>query len=92
MKEQLKPCPFCGKNNLKITQDNAIEPIFFFVICILCECEGPSRDTKKDAATKWNNRPFEKDMPTQEECSTPTTVHVVPGAEQPDDPHCFLPF
>jgi len=66
-KVELKPCPFCGKQKIKISQDNSIEPIYFYVGCFICDAEGPWQDTKELAAIKWNTRAFEPEMLTEQE-------------------------
>ena len=59
---KLKPCPFCGGENLFV-QDNedgevGYKPSAWWVQCeeIGCECEGPYRKNTEDAKKAWNER------------------------------------
>ncbi len=55
MSDKLKPCPFCGSDDLAIQED--IEDIY--VVCNDCHVQGsPVHDDEleKKAIEKWNNR------------------------------------
>lgn len=59
MSEKLKPCPFCGSDDLEINGS----PAMFWVTCNKCNCEGPYftnrgevMRSKNKAAEWWNER------------------------------------
>lgn len=52
MKEELKPCPFCGEDNLEII----VYSLGCFVLCPGCGVATVNRPTKKEAADVWNRR------------------------------------
>ena len=47
---KLKPCPFCGSENLILMDCNQ------FVQCLNCRAFGPDVDAVSGAAAKWNTR------------------------------------
>ena len=50
---ELKPCPFCGSTNIKVTMDGCI----YQVMCDDCMVESPARDESKgNAIAAWNRR------------------------------------
>lgn len=49
--KKLKPCPFCGSNDLDIERK-----CLFFVTCYKCDCEGPAKKDKEEAIDAWNKR------------------------------------
>ena len=49
--EELKPCPFCGKEKITIE-----ERWQYFGYCVNCGCEGPNAPTKRQAISAWNKR------------------------------------
>lgn len=54
---ELKPCPFCGSEDLHI--DYEIEngsPKTFYVVCMNCFAQGPFHYTEKIAIDAWNKR------------------------------------
>jgi len=61
VKEQLKPCPFCGTKPHPITADLLTRPCFYY------ECENKTchaaekgwHDTEQEAIDAWNARPIE---------------------------------
>jgi Lar family restriction alleviation protein len=53
MRDDLKPCPFCGERDL-IPTSNGFEN--FYIFCNQCGAEGPSGTTEKTAADVWNER------------------------------------
>jgi hypothetical protein len=49
-----EPCPWCDTNeDLLISSDFELGGPYF-VICLMCQCQGPSADTKPEARTLWN--------------------------------------
>jgi Lar family restriction alleviation protein len=57
----LKPCPFCGGENLSVRYD-ADDPEYTFVQCDRCETQGPvvvsaTPGTKESSIARWNSRP-----------------------------------
>jgi Lar family restriction alleviation protein len=53
MSEELKPCPFCGSND--ITQEFCNTP-WRYIGCNQCEEEGPPADSHGEAVRLWNTR------------------------------------
>lgn len=49
---ELKPCPFCCGNNLKICDWY----VACWVECLGCFTEGPSAETPEEAIEVWNRR------------------------------------
>lgn len=50
--DQLKPCPFgCGSEWLGIVARETS-----FVVCDLCRCCGPQKQTVQEAEDAWNTR------------------------------------
>lgn len=47
--EELKPCPFCGSNNLIVDG-------FTWVHCKNCRTDGPLFNDRKKAIKAWNTR------------------------------------
>lgn len=57
---ELKPCPFCGSDQVGHATGTAYEQ-FLFVACHECEAQGPptayeGKDCKERAAENWNRR------------------------------------
>ena len=48
---KLKPCPFCGEEDLGIERKG-----LFYVTCYKCDCEGPATKDKQQAIDAWNKR------------------------------------
>lgn len=48
---QIKPCPFCGSENVKYRS------LAGRVFCKDCQARGPCGATDKDAIKKWNAAP-----------------------------------
>ena len=74
MSEEIKPCPFCGSNDLSVISYGNINSGCFYVICKKCNTEGPKVTIEKNelehilnihdlAIQKWNQRPYDYDMP-----------------------------
>ena len=54
-KHQLKPCPFCGSNDL--TLDNLADPKHgWYVNCNICEIQQIANYTEAQAVALWNRR------------------------------------
>lgn len=53
MSENLKPCPFCGSNEIFIDQPDAN---CFYVGCANCGVNGTTANTKERAVEAWNRR------------------------------------
>lgn len=53
--QKLKPCPFCGSENLEIAI-NSIMVNPYYVWCFDCNAIGPDEKTKTKAIKKWNAR------------------------------------
>lgn len=53
--QKLKPCPFCGSENLKIAI-NSIMDDPHYVWCFDCNTIGPDEKTKAKAIKLWNTR------------------------------------
>ena len=52
IKIELKACPLCGSDEIKIKQINDV----YYVRCNDCKLETDYFDTKKHASEYWNNR------------------------------------
>lgn len=52
MSEKLKPCPFCGRDDLKIVRAKQSVK----VRCNLCIGTGPDQITTEQAIAAWNRR------------------------------------
>lgn len=55
MADQLKPCPFCGSDNLATTPP-IIGTTVVCVCCGDCDCNGPLKRSEQDAIEAWNTR------------------------------------
>lgn len=56
---QLKPCPFCGGEDLAVVKDPRDQWIPWFVVLCnaeMCHTLGPARREKSEAITAWNTR------------------------------------
>jgi Lar family restriction alleviation protein len=60
MREEIKPCPFCGKQGIIQTRYDEMtgNPLLYFVQCSLgCQAKaGCSIESKNDAINIWNRR------------------------------------
>ncbi len=61
MNEELKPCPFCGSNDLRKSKDFTIKDKN--LICLVCDvqcnncgCDGPKLFYTNDTVKAWNER------------------------------------
>lgn len=52
MLNELKPCPFCGGENVK-TQYELFRP---YIICYKCHAQTPCYNDYKSAKEAWNRR------------------------------------
>lgn len=53
---ELKPCPFCGNNEVRLYFD---QPDIYqndWVVCDMCDTEGPDGKSASKAALAWNKR------------------------------------
>jgi Lar family restriction alleviation protein len=57
LSEVLKPCPFCGSEDLEL--DNLVDADDFYVSCRKCQVQQIANYTKEVAAQRWNTRPVE---------------------------------
>ena len=51
-KTELKTCPFCGKNNIRWSDDGFL----YYYICNNCSAFGPTESTIEKATAAWNTR------------------------------------
>jgi Lar family restriction alleviation protein len=64
MSDELKPCPFCGSENVSVATGSRKSPDpdepetwFQYVECEACECAGPfADDNERRAIAVWNTR------------------------------------
>lgn len=54
MDDKLKPCPFCGGNNIIVSGEFAPE---YWVHCDDCKASAQCRTTRSQAIEDWNTRP-----------------------------------
>ncbi len=54
MTEQLKPCPFCGAEDIGF--DSWFYNQNIFCKCKICGCQACATPTKKQAIKAWNTR------------------------------------
>lgn len=55
---KLKPCPFCGGDELPVESDTGCGA---YVRCPKCTTMGPSADNDIEAVQRWNERYDEKE-------------------------------
>ena len=58
MKTVLKPCPFCGSEDIHYIGNDSLIVWYY---CEDCDAVGPSAKTKKEATKLWNKRKFEEE-------------------------------
>lgn len=56
---ELKPCPFCKESKELYISDDGVYS-YYYVYCARCHACGPSADTKREAAGRWNAAGKEK--------------------------------
>ncbi len=62
--EELKPCPFCGRDDsISIDKYQYGDEWWHFVECEECMAKGPVGKTEQDAADAWNERAMPLTMP-----------------------------
>lgn len=60
--KQLKSCPFCGDNNLRIAPayydlgENNTGELFYFVYCDNCDATVGEHGSKNEAVMRWNTQ------------------------------------
>lgn len=52
MTEKLKPCPFCGSDDVVLDETY----MHSYAQCRVCRAEGGLRDSHDEAAAAWNSR------------------------------------
>jgi Lar family restriction alleviation protein len=65
MSEEIKPCPFCGSNEVEqFKKVNQIHDVKLFGYCCWnCGAESGISGIEEEAIQKWNKRPYDYDMP-----------------------------
>lgn len=63
---ELKPCPFCGSENIKLNHYKVKENDWWYIVCPNCEIAmDPWRwnagQTRMEAIEKWNRRAVHED-------------------------------
>lgn len=59
MSEELKPCPFCGSDNVLPScwgEDESSEDAKWAVECLDCEAQTGVRDSEAEAREAWQQR------------------------------------
>lgn len=61
MNSELKPCPFCGKNELTmgrsfVSGNKGKYKNQYYIVCSICDSKGPNWHTEKGAVNAWNRR------------------------------------
>lgn len=55
--KDLKPCPFCGSNNVKYIELYLNDKTVPLIKCLNCDTYGPRwNEAKEKAIMRWNNR------------------------------------
>lgn len=59
VKNELKPCPFCGSTSTGVVETayGNYENIFYFAVCDSCGSRTKSFRDGDEAAEAWNRRP-----------------------------------
>ena len=60
---EVKPCPFCGSENVKYSS------LAGRVFCEDCQAHGPCGATDEDAIRKWNAAPRKEDVEMKKSCA-----------------------
>jgi len=55
-KEELKPCPFCGSNDIRLMPRELPSTTIYDIWCHGCLAGFPSFEVKENAVIKWNQR------------------------------------
>lgn len=61
MNEELKPCPFCGSENIEVEDDNfgTTFSSVWLVECLTCGVRSATDERESSAIKGWNARPIE---------------------------------
>ena len=59
MSEELKPCPFCGSDDIDVTYTYVDDGLDYYAECTDCYCRGAWEPTAAKARAAWNTRPIE---------------------------------
>ena len=59
MSEELKPCPFCGSDDIDVTYTYIEGGVDYYAECTDCYCRGAWEPTPEKARAAWNSRPIE---------------------------------
>ena len=54
--KKIKPCPFCGLDDVSMDSDSTLGEILHWCCCSTCGCEGPVRSTRLRAVRVWQMR------------------------------------
>ena len=54
--DKLKPCPFCGSDNMGVYEHSYPMEHYYFVFCNECKAESGNFETKEKAILAWNRR------------------------------------
>lgn len=75
--QEIKGCPYCGSNNIRIEVDATPGRIFgFYALCETCGVQGAIAVEKKDAIEKWNFLPRKSDIERLEKLSALQTDNI----------------
>ena len=68
MEHTLKPCPFCGHDDINVSEREHPyqEGKGYFLWCDKCGAKTDVYDTEKKAIKKWNRRAYVSDKTDQE--------------------------
>ena len=59
MNEELKPCPFCGSDDIDVTYTYVDDGLDYYAECTDCYCRGAWEPTAEKARAAWNSRTIE---------------------------------
>ena len=65
---ELKPCPFCKESKELYISDDGVYS-YYYVYCARCHACGPSADTKREAAGRWNAAAGKEKRKMEKSCS-----------------------
>ena len=68
--KQIKPCPFCGSENLSV---GGFEN---YIKCKNCGAAGPDGSTLNEAFDKWNAAPRKEDVEMEKNCGRSTPLNA----------------
>lgn len=59
---ELKPCPFCGGDEIYLTVASTVGKVYWAKVdCNRCFCGTSKKDTEEDAIEAWNRRATDGD-------------------------------